>query len=92
MKNNHFNVCIAIPIVFCVLAGVSIVLAITIGNLAGVWFLLLGMPWSIIPIESDTQPMPDCIFWIHALGSACINLIIISVVCWKNGHKPKNRK
>jgi hypothetical protein len=94
MKNNHIRFCNIFELIFYVLVGVSIVIIITIGNLPGVWLILigLGMPWSIIPIESDTQTLPHYILLIHAWGSVCINLIIVSVICWKNGHKSQNKK
>jgi len=91
MKNNHISLWNIFALTFYVLAGVSVVLlAFSDWSLVGGGLIVLqGLPWSILPIESD---LPYPFSMIHPLGALCINLIIVSVVCWKNGHKPKNRK
>ncbi|MDA3797859.1 MAG: hypothetical protein PF692_02135 [Kiritimatiellae bacterium] len=91
MKNNNISLWNIFALTFYVLAGISLVLlAFVDWSMVGVWLLVLqGLPWSLLPIELD---LPYPISLIHPLGAVFINLIIVSVVCWKNGHKPKNRK
>ena len=93
MKKNNISFWNIFALTFYVLAGVSVVLlALGDWSMVGVWLIVLqGLPWSILwsilPIESDlSYPFS----MIHPLGALCINLIIVSVVCWKNGHKHKN--
>jgi len=89
MKKNNISFWNIFALTFYVLAGISVVLlTLNDWSMVGGWLIVLqGVPWSILPIESD---FPYPFSMIHPLGALCINLIIVSVVCWKNGHKHKN--
>ena len=73
---------IIIPSIFWLLILLTTFLAITIGNLAGMWLLFLGVPWSFLTPVEHAAEQPQSIIYMYMLVPACFNGVIISVVSW----------
>ena len=82
-----------IPIAVWSLVLLATFLAYGIGNLAGVWLLLLGLPWSLIAtvIDVEIRELPGWLDGFLVVGSAYVNATIVSLMCWRNAGKKRGQ-